>query len=125
MSRFGLVNLVLIAAVVLLAAAPLMFVKGDYTGADDQARAAIAEDNPGYEPWFAPIYEPPSAEVASGLFALQAAIGAGVIGYFFGVARTRRRYAAGVGQSPADGRGAGRTAAEHAMPDPGPAGPAG
>ncbi len=37
-----------------------------------------------YEPWFSNIWEPPSGEIESMLFALQAALGAGFIGYFFG-----------------------------------------
>ncbi|MGD9527672.1 energy-coupling factor ABC transporter substrate-binding protein [Pseudonocardia sp.] len=93
MSRFALVNLCLIVLVVLIAAAPLVAVDGDFEGSDGLAMEQVTEHDPGYEPWFAPIYEPPSGEVASGLFALQAAIGAGFLGYFFGVARTRRRLA--------------------------------
>ncbi|MFQ9918367.1 MAG: energy-coupling factor ABC transporter substrate-binding protein [Flavonifractor plautii] len=40
--------------------------------------------NPDYEPWFEPILEPASGEVESLLFALQAAIGAGVVGFVLG-----------------------------------------
>ena len=46
---------------------------------------------PGYQPWFAPLIEPASSEIASLLFALQAAFGAGVIGYWLGCAVTRDR----------------------------------
>lgn len=42
-----------------------------------------------------PLHEPPSDEVASGLLALPAALGAGLVGYYFGVARTRRRLGGG------------------------------
>ena len=42
------------------------------------------ELNPDYEPWFEPILEPASGEVESLLFALQAAIGAGVVGFVLG-----------------------------------------
>ncbi|MGP4007746.1 energy-coupling factor ABC transporter substrate-binding protein, partial [Streptomyces sp. 4N124] len=52
---------------------------------------AITEIEPDYEPWFSPLYEPPSAEIESGLFALQAAIGAGALAYYFGVRRGRRQ----------------------------------
>ncbi|MGO4956491.1 energy-coupling factor ABC transporter substrate-binding protein [Luteococcus sp. Sow4_B9] len=44
----------------------------------------------GVEPWFEPIFEPGSSEVESGLFALQAALGAGVLGYALGNLRGRR-----------------------------------
>jgi cobalt/nickel transport protein len=91
-SRFGLVNWLLALGVVVLAAVPLLFVGSDteFGGADGLAVERIDESD--YEPWFAPLFEP-SAETASGLFALQAALGAGVLGYVFGVVRTRRRLA--------------------------------
>jgi cobalt/nickel transport protein len=94
MSRFGLVNVLLVLGVLVLAAAPLVLIgsESDFAGADGVAVERIEEANPGYQPWFAPLFEP-STETASGLFALQAAIGAGVLGYVFGVARTRRRLA--------------------------------
>ncbi|SCL25579.1 cobalt/nickel transport protein [Micromonospora pallida] len=96
MKRFGRVNLLLLLAVVALAVAPLALGLGDsheepFAGADAQAEAAIVTDHPDYEPWFSAIYEPPSGEIESGLFALQAAVGAGFLGYYFGVARTRQR----------------------------------
>ena len=90
MKRSTVVNLIIVVAVVALAGLPLLLVDGEFGGADGVAAERIAADHPDYEPWFAPLAEP-SAEVASGLFALQAAVGAGVIGYYFGVARTRRR----------------------------------
>lgn len=91
MSRFSIVNLVLVLGVVLLAAVPLVMGSDtEFAGADGRAVERIDESD--YRPWFAPLFNP-SPEVASGLFALQAAIGGGVIGYVFGVARTRRRNA--------------------------------
>ena len=42
------------------------------------ATEAILEARPGYKPWFEPLWKPPSAEVETMLFALQAALGAGV-----------------------------------------------
>jgi cobalt/nickel transport protein len=91
-SRAALVNWLLVLAVVVLAAAPLVFLGGDtdFAGADGAAVEVIENENPGFEPWATPLFEP-SPETASGLFALQAAIGAGVLGYVLGVARTRRR----------------------------------
>lgn len=102
MTRSTLVNWLLVAAVLVLAAVPVLFVDGEFGGADGQAQDAITESHPDYQPWFTPIYEPPSEEVASGLFALQAAIGAGVVGYYFGVARTKRRLAAERAAPPSD-----------------------
>jgi cobalt/nickel transport protein len=76
-------NILMLVAVVLLAVLPLILVKGEFGGADDAAKQVIAELNPAYKPWFSSLMEPP-AETASMLFALQAAIGAGFIGYAFG-----------------------------------------
>ncbi|MFG2101143.1 energy-coupling factor ABC transporter substrate-binding protein [Micromonospora echinaurantiaca] len=95
MKRFTRVNLLLLLAVLVLAVAPVALGLGSgeepFTGADALAEQAIVADHPDYEPWFAPIYQPPSGEVESALFALQAALGAGFLGYYFGVARTRQR----------------------------------
>ena len=95
-------NLILMIAVVLLAIFPLWLVErpapaadGEraeiFAGADDQAKNAISEIAPDYQPWFEPLLEPASGEIASLLFALQAAIGAGFIGYYLGVSRTREK----------------------------------
>ena len=91
-------NLLLILAVILLGVLPLWVVEhpaGEataiFTGADDKAKNLIGEINPDYQPWFAPLIEPASGEIASLLFALQAALGAGFIGYYLGAARTREK----------------------------------
>lgn len=93
MSRSAMINWLLVVTVVVLAAVPL-FLGSDteFGGADGLAAEQIEAQNPGFGPWFTPFFEP-SSETASGLFAVQAAIGAGFLGYFFGVARTRRRLA--------------------------------
>lgn len=49
--------------------------------------AAITAANPDYQPWFSPLWEPPSGEIESLLFALQAALGAGLLGYYLGLRR--------------------------------------
>lgn len=96
------INLLLILGVILLSVLPLWLVQapsGDadgqptelFAGADDKAKDMIGSINPDYKPWFSPILEPASGEIASLLFALQAALGAGVIGYYLGVSVTRDR----------------------------------
>lgn len=60
-----------------------------FTGTDNQARELITQINPEYKPWFRSLWTPPGPEVESLLFALQAALGAGVIGYYFGLVRGR------------------------------------
>lgn len=78
-------NLTIIALVIFLAVLPLFLNKGaEFGGADGQAEELITEINPEYTPWFSSIWEPPSGEIESLLFALQAAIGAGLIGYYLG-----------------------------------------
>jgi cobalt/nickel transport protein len=89
-SKKGLSNWVLVVTVIALAVVPLIFVRdGEFTGSDDQAEKAISEVHPGYQPWFKPLFEPPSAEIESLLFASQAALGAGVIGYVIGLYKGR------------------------------------
>ena len=88
MTRSALVNWVLVLVVVVLAALPLVLVDGEFGGADGVAVERI--DATGYRPWSAPLFEP-APETSSGLFALQAAIGAGGLGYTLGVLRTRAR----------------------------------
>lgn len=62
-----------------------------WEGADDAAAELI--ETSGYEPWIDPLWEPPSGEIESLLFALQAAIGAIVIGYIFGYWRGSKKIA--------------------------------
>ncbi len=82
-------NLVLILIACVIIAMPLLLnPKAEYGGADGEAEGIINELNPEYKPWFSSIYEPPSGEIESLLFSLQAALGAGVIGYYLG---SRRR----------------------------------
>lgn len=85
--------ILLLVLCVLIALVPLLMIKdSDFGGADDQAEDVIAELNPDYEPWFDPIIELPGGETESLLFALQAAIGAGVIGLGFGYLLARKKY---------------------------------
>lgn len=96
MNRNTKINVLLLLAVAALAVLPLALGLGDhkeepFTGADAEAETAITEIEPDYEPWFSPLYEPPSGEIESALFALQAALGAGVLAYYFGIRRGRRQ----------------------------------
>jgi len=62
----------------------------EWAGADEKAEEAITKIDPNYEPWFSPIWEPPSGEIESLLFSLQAAIGALIIGYVLGYYKAKR-----------------------------------
>ena len=81
-------NIILIIMVIAITAIPLFTAKdAEFTGADGQAEELITTINASYKPWFKSLWEPPSGEVESLLFTLQAAIGAGFIGYFLGLSR--------------------------------------
>ncbi|MGL5315485.1 MAG: energy-coupling factor ABC transporter substrate-binding protein [Peptostreptococcaceae bacterium] len=78
-------NIILLVLAGALICLPLIINPGaEYGGADGEAEGLITEINPDYEPWFSSIYEPPSGEIESLLFSTQAALGAGIIGYFLG-----------------------------------------
>lgn len=82
-------NWLLLLLAVALIITPLVLNSGaEYGGADGEAEDLIGQINPEYKPWFSSIYEPPSGEIESLLFSTQAALGAGVIGYYLG---SRRR----------------------------------
>lgn len=86
-------NGILFLFVISLAIFPLLFLKdAEFGGADGEAEEAIIEVAPDYEPWFHSIWEPPSGEIESLLFSLQAAIGAIIIGYWLGYGKARKKY---------------------------------
>ena len=61
----------------------------EWVGADAAAASKI-RDISDYKPWFSPLWEPPSGEIETLLFSLQAAIGAGIIGYIAGLYTGRK-----------------------------------
>ncbi len=82
----------LLAVVVLLAIIPFfMHPTSQFNGADNAAGQVITEIAPHTRPWFEPLWSPPGAETQSLLFALQAALGAGFLGYFFGLKQGEKR----------------------------------
>lgn len=85
--------LLLALLVVVIAVVPLFLNKGaEFGGSDDAASGAIEELDSSYTVWADPIMEPASGEIESLLFCLQAALGAGVIGYGIGVFVERKRH---------------------------------
>ncbi|MEW5897759.1 MAG: energy-coupling factor ABC transporter substrate-binding protein [Bacillota bacterium] len=89
-------NVILLFLALLLAIAPLGLKQGaEFAGADGKAEEIITQTQPGYEPWLDSFWEPPSTEVESLLFALQAALGAGFIGYFLGFWKAKKDTARG------------------------------
>lgn len=84
-------NIVLFIIMSLFIILPLIFNSGsEFGGSDGEGEAAIMEIAPDYEPWFEPFWEPPSGEIESLLFSLQAALGSGVIAYYFGYMKGKK-----------------------------------
>lgn len=85
-------NLILAGVVVALAVSPLVMLQhAEFEGADSRAGNAVTELRPDFKPWVKPLWTPPGGEVESLLFALQAAIGAGVLGYGLGFLRGKHK----------------------------------
>ena len=82
--------------IALLAVIPLALLRDtDFAGADGAAEEIVQELDPDYEPIAQPILEPPGGETESLLFCLQAALGAGVLGFGFGWLAARKKYQSG------------------------------
>ncbi|RPJ52544.1 MAG: energy-coupling factor ABC transporter substrate-binding protein [Methanobacteriota archaeon] len=83
-----------VVCVITAMAALVLFAMQDesntWAGSDTEAEEVIGEVTGGYEPWTRPLWEPPSGEIESLFFSLQAAAGALVIGFFFGYAVAKR-----------------------------------
>lgn len=82
-------NIVLLLLVILLSVIPLLInlPMGEdptFSGSDGKTEKAISEIQPTFKAWAFPLWVPPSSEMESLLFALQAAIGAGALGYCLG-----------------------------------------
>jgi cobalt/nickel transport protein len=100
---------VLTLGVIVLFIAAFAYVSSNQThewgGADGQAEDVISDLTGGtYVPWFQSIYTPPSGEIESLLFALQAAIGSFIIGYFLGYYRARAKIKAAKTVSEREGK---------------------
>lgn len=95
MKNKGLLAVALLMLCVVIAVFPLIAVTdSEFGGADGQAEEVISALAPDYEPWAESLLQPPGGETESLLFALQAALGAGVLGLGFG-------YLIGRGKRPA------------------------
>jgi cobalt/nickel transport protein len=83
-------NWLLVGGVIVLALGPLLVLQGREFGATDgNFTAAIEENHPDYQPWFEPVIKDSGPEVQAFLFAAQAGIGAGVMGYILGLYKGR------------------------------------
>ena len=83
-------NVILLVVFFVVAFAPLAIKSGsEFGGADGIAMDIVTEIDENYQPNFEPFFEPASGEIESLLFALQAALGAGIIG--FGIGRITKK----------------------------------
>ncbi len=84
-------NTILVFLLLLIIVIPLVFMGGsEFGGSDGQGADAVMEIEPDYEPWFQSLWEPPSGEIESLLFCVQAAAGAGIIGFVIGRVTSKR-----------------------------------
>ena len=80
-TKLTVILMLLVLAIVIV---PQVIKSGaEFGGSDDQAESVITEMDPNYKPWFSSIFEP--------AFASQAALGAGIVGYYIGVTRTKHK----------------------------------
>ncbi len=94
MSSKGKTIIILLLLCIVIAILPLALIKdSEFGGADGEASDVVTEilGIEEYEPWASPIYEPPGGETESLLFCIQAALGAGVIGYSIGILKERNK----------------------------------
>ena len=90
-SRRGITWLLAVLVIVLAIIPLFLHPESEFGGADGLAEETIAEIAPDAEPWVSPIWEPPGGETESLLFGIQAALGAGIIGYIFGLKRGEKQ----------------------------------
>ena len=81
-------NIILLVLAVAICVAPMIMYsglgedEGFFSGTDDVASGIV--EKTGYEPKPIILWEPPSGEIESLLFAVQAVIGGIILGYFVG-----------------------------------------
>jgi cobalt/nickel transport protein len=85
--QYLLIAFVIVSLVII----PLIIFKNTaFSGTDDKAVTAIQNIDKNYHPWFRGVKLFQSQEIISTFFALQAAIGAGILGYYAGYSRGKR-----------------------------------
>ncbi|WP_068427359.1 energy-coupling factor ABC transporter substrate-binding protein [Piscicoccus intestinalis] len=93
MKRRWWIDVLLVVALVAVVAVSFLLGRqsgdGEFAGTDATVSQVIEDE--GHQPWFQPFFEPGSAELESGLFALQAGLGGVVLGYCIGRLHGRRR----------------------------------
>ncbi|QGF23547.1 energy-coupling factor ABC transporter substrate-binding protein [Raineyella fluvialis] len=83
-----LVGVIVVLLVATFTIARAMAPGAQFGGTDSAAVTALAGN--GVTPWFQPVFRVGSAEIESGLFAAQAALGGAVLGWAIGRLQSRR-----------------------------------
>lgn len=92
MSKPLAIRLILFGAVISTTALPLVLLSNaKFEGADSKVGEIILRDNKQYRPWNEPLWVPPSKEIETLIFSVQAAIGAGIVCYILGFLHGRYR----------------------------------
>jgi cobalt/nickel transport protein len=81
-------HVILLLCAALIIIIPYLLNNGNIKGTDDTASSEIEKE--GYTPWFESIWKPPSDEMETLLFGVQAAIGLIIIVLFVGYYRKKQ-----------------------------------
>ncbi len=85
-------NTLLVILLLVIVTIPLLFMGGnEFGGSDDAGADAVSEVDADFVPIAEPVWEPPSGEIESLLFCVQAAIGAGICGYAIGRLTSKKK----------------------------------
>ncbi|MDE1797804.1 MAG: cobalt transport protein CbiN [Candidatus Micrarchaeota archaeon] len=103
--------LAILAVVAICASAFIISPNAKFNGSDNAGTAAILQIQPNYTRWAIPWWTPPP-ETESMLFALQAAIGGAIIGYYVGTIRAENKEGTGSRRAHGSEEG-GRTGGSH------------
>lgn len=83
-------GLTIIVIIVLMSLPLVVFQHAEFAGTDDKAVSMVQCIDKNYKPWFEGVKLFESPEIISTFFALQAALGAGVLGYYIGYSKGKR-----------------------------------
>jgi cobalt/nickel transport protein len=84
------INWSIAIGILALSIGPVLHFQGnEFNATDSKNSTAIEELRPGYKPWFEPVIKPSGGEIETFLFATQAAIGSGIVGYVIGLYKGR------------------------------------
>lgn len=99
MSENKKIVIVSLVLVLIIAAAPVFFLKGaEFGGSDDAGSQMVAQiQGEEYEPWFTPVLETMiqgelPGEIESLLFCVQTGIGVGILAFFMGRFVERKKW---------------------------------